>query len=207
MVHEQRVDEIFKKLTSLEIWAEWSDRSQQELVGEIINRLNCGPREARDLLFSLSRRILGFWHSRARDFARASRERKLDNEGFLNVGESEKVAVIIQEIEGPVDITELNIKRITPSERSEFTMALDENGRLEELMHPAKITGEFLDAYGDVLKSYEITFIQGAISQIKTLEYLHDEEDKIPSSTRETNIDHSHILRWLLRKGFPFQPK
>lgn len=148
-----------------------------------------------------SRRLLAYWYGQAAEWVLRfpQRQHLPEDDQWIEVG-NERILVTVKDIDGPVDIRELKIRRETPTEKDEMVIALNrESGvlELEEVMHPVALKSQVSkepDGYPYIV--CQVTFLQGKIAKLDLTELIEDPENILPSFKRTTTLDFSSVVRW-----------
>lgn len=180
-------------------------RPHKEILADVFDTLINIP-NGDSLIVALgvnSHRLLAYWYGQAGEWILRypQRQHLPKDEQWVTSGDG-RIGVTLEDIDGPVDIRQLTIKRVTPTERDKFTISLDrESGTIEEFVFPTTLNSEVSRKPEDYpTKIYEVTFSKGRIVKLELREYVEDAENRMPSFTRTTVLDFSSVVRWGFRR-------
>jgi len=145
-----------------------------------------------------SAQLRQYWYCKARDYFLQSQSLGLTslaerNDFRIELRNGEYVQVKVQDIDGPVDITECSITIENEFEKSICTIAIDRNtGQLVDTMHPMSINCE-IKINGDVNTTYNVDFKNGKIATIERTQYMPTYEENLPVIKETTKIDASYL--------------
>lgn len=141
------------------------------MLVEIFRRLDSEPKNIEETRDAVSRALLSRWFTLVREHPRVPTP-------WMNwPSEEVQTELTIEDIDGPIDVTQLKCARKDSFSDGEIVISFDRvRGKLEEALNPMIVRHEQRDSEGDVISTYVFTFLRGRIKEVQRDEYEVDSQ-------------------------------